>query len=79
MILNDRIHLIQQLHYISNLINKEANLYILNHYMFDMFINNLELIKIEFILFGIIDNILNTLSFDVLLKTMKSFLYIFSN
>ena len=39
--------------------------------MFDMFINNLELIKIEFILFGIIDNILNTMSFDVLLKTMK--------
>ena len=36
---------------------------------------HLELIKIEFILFGIIDNILNTMSFDVLLKTMKEFIY----
>ena len=47
-----------------------------------MFINNLsdiELIKIEFILYGIIDNILNTMSFDVLLKTMKEFIYTFTN
>ena len=39
---------------------------------------HLELIK-EFILFGIIDNILNTMSFDVILKTMKEFIYTFTN
>ena len=38
-----------------------------------------ELIKIEFILFGIIYNILNTMSFDVLLKTVKEFIYTFTN